>query len=129
MNEFKHEDYEAEVKQRWGDTDAYKESKRRTAGYTPQDWDVIKKEAGDLFVALADLMTAGKAPTEVAAMDLAEAHRKHLERWFYQCPKSLHRSLGEGYVTDVRFTTNIDKIRTGLSRYLSEAFRANAERA
>ena len=77
---------------------------------------------------LAELMTAGRAPTEAAAMDLAEAHRKHIERWFYQCPKGLHRALGEGYVTDSRFTTNIDKIRPGLSQFLCEAFQANAER-
>lgn len=129
FKDFNPEDYEDEVEQRWGDTEAYMESKRRTARYTPHDWDTIKKEGGDLFVRLADLMTAGKAPADAAAVELAEAHRKHIERWFYPCPKSMHRALGEGYVDDPRFTANIDRIREGLSRYLRDAFRANAERA
>ena len=30
------------MKQRWGDTDAYKESARRTKQYTPADWARIK---------------------------------------------------------------------------------------
>ena len=30
--------YEEEAKQRWGDTAVYKESNRRTSGYSKEDW-------------------------------------------------------------------------------------------
>ena len=37
--------YEDEVQERWGETDAYKESARRTARYTKADWDRFKAES------------------------------------------------------------------------------------
>src|SRR3954467_14634333 len=40
--------YDAEVEERWGETDAYQQSKRKTAGYTKDDWVRIKGEGADL---------------------------------------------------------------------------------
>ena len=40
--------YEAEVEERWGDTDAYAQSKRRTAAYSKDDWVRIKAEGEDV---------------------------------------------------------------------------------
>src|SRR5688572_14940810 len=40
--------YEAEVEERWGETDAYAESKRRTATYTKDDWLQILAEGEDV---------------------------------------------------------------------------------
>src|SRR5215212_8737876 len=39
--------YEAEVEERWGETDAYAQSKRKTATYTKDDWLRIKTEGAD----------------------------------------------------------------------------------
>jgi DNA-binding transcriptional MerR regulator len=122
------EAWNKEAEQRWGEGDAWKESKRRTAGYTKEDWEKIKAESGAIFQRLAALLEAGKAPTDVEAMDAAEEHRLSIDRWYYPCPKSMHRGLGELYVNDARFTANIDKIRPGLSLFCREAFRANSER-
>jgi hypothetical protein len=61
-------------------------------------------------------------------MELAEEHRRHIERWFYPCSKSMHRGLGEMYVGDSRFAENLDRVRPGLAQYACAAFRANAER-
>lgn len=128
FKDFRPQEYAAEVEQRWGDTEAYRESKRRTAGYTQRDFAAIKAESESLFGRLAALLDAGAAPTTTAAMDAAEEHRQHIERWFYPCPKTLHRGLGELYVNDPRFTANIDRVRSGLAAYACAAFRANAER-
>jgi DNA-binding transcriptional MerR regulator len=120
--------YEAEVEQRWGDTEAYKESKRRTAKYTKQDWQAIKEEAQAPFTRLAELMARGEPPDGVAAMDAAESHRQHIERRFYTCPRAMHRGLGQLYLDDPRFTANIDKTAPGLAHYAAQAFAANAAR-
>jgi hypothetical protein len=77
---------------------------------------------------VAALMEAGTPPSSEAAMDLAERHRQHISRWFYPCPAGMHRGLGELYVADPRFTANIDRMRGGMSQYLCDAFRANADR-
>ena len=40
--------YEAEVEERWGETDAYAQSKRKTAAYSKEDWLRIKAEGGTI---------------------------------------------------------------------------------
>lgn len=122
-------EHEAEAEQRWGHTDAFQESKRRTARYTKTDWQAIKDEAAAIFARLAALMGAGAPPDGAEAMDAAEAHRQHIDRWFYPCPSPLHRGLGQLYVDDPRFTANIDKTSPGLAVYAARAFAANADRA
>jgi DNA-binding transcriptional MerR regulator len=120
--------YEAEVRERWGDTEAYKESARRTKRYTKQDWEAMKAELDRIQQALAELVGAGRAPTEPAAMDLAEQWRQHISKWFYPCSYAMHRGLGEMYVSDSRFMENMDRVKPGLARFTRDAILANAER-
>ena len=37
--------YAQEAQKRWGDTDAYKESARRTKDYSEADWELMQMEA------------------------------------------------------------------------------------
>ena len=62
-------------------------------------------------------------------MDLAEAHRQHLSRWFYDCGYEMHRGLAEMYVADPRYTQAYDEIAPGFSGYVHDAILANADRA
>ncbi len=121
--------YEAEAKERWGQTEAYRESARRTARYGTKDWEKIKAEGDQIQRELAARLEAGGAPTDPEAIALAEQHRSYIERWFYPCSPEMHRGLGELYVSDSRFTENIDRVRPGLAQFMRDAFRANAERA
>jgi MerR family transcriptional regulator, thiopeptide resistance regulator len=61
-------------------------------------------------------------------MDLAEAHRLHISRWFYDCGYDLHRDLAEMYVADPRYIATYDEIAPGFSPYVHDAILANAER-
>lgn len=88
------------------------------------------KEAADANIAgFAGAMRAGEPPTSVVAMDLAEAHRRHLSRWFYDCDYDMHRGLADLYVSDPRYTQPYDEIEPGFSQYVREAILANADRA
>jgi DNA-binding transcriptional MerR regulator len=120
--------YEEEVNERWSNTDAYRESARRTAQYTKEQWAQLKDESDRIYRGLAAQLEAGASPADPAAMDLAERHRLHIERWFYPCASDLHRGLGELYVSDPRFTKNIDRYRSGLASFLRDAISANADR-
>jgi DNA-binding transcriptional MerR regulator len=122
-------EHEEEAERRWGQSEEWKQSKQRTAGYTRADWVKIKAEAAQIYRQLAALMAAGMPATAIEAMDAAELHRQHISRWFYDCSRAVHRGLGELYVADPRFTANIDQVASGLSLYCCEAFRANADRA
>ena len=120
--------YEEEVKQRWGDTEAHRESARRTARYTKADWQEIEREGAEINAAFLALMAAGIPATDLAAMEVAEHHRAYISRWFYDCTPEIHAGLGQMYVADPSFTEKIDRAGPGLARYLSEAIAANAGR-
>ena len=123
------EDYETEAEQRWGGTDAWKQSQQRAAQYSKEDWIRIKAQQDDLNRRLAEAMAAGVTPDSEQAMALAEEHRRQIADQFYDCPHTLHRCLGEMYVSDPRFTETYDKIRPGLAQWLRDAILANADRA
>ena len=121
-------DYEREAEERWGDTEAWAQSQRRTAAYTKEDWVRIKQEVDDIHGRLADAMRSGVAAGSAPAMDVAEEHRQHITRWFYDCPPQMHAGLGRMYVEDERFTATYEAIAPGLARYVSAAVQANAAR-
>ena len=121
--------HEAEAEQRWGDTEAYRQSRRRAARYDKRQWLEIRNEAERIEAELADAMRQGLVPDSPAAMALAEAHRQHIQRWFYDCSHAMHRGLGELYVADPRFAAHYEERSAGLSTWLRDAIVANAERA
>jgi DNA-binding transcriptional MerR regulator len=118
-----------EAEQRWGETAAWKQSQRRTAAYTRDDWITIKGEADANIRDFADALRAGQRATGEVAKDLAEAHRQHISRWFYDCGFQMHRSLAEMYISDPRYTASYDEIEPGFSQYVHDAILASAERA
>ncbi|MFI6354149.1 MerR family transcriptional regulator [Streptomyces sp. NPDC050743] len=122
------EEYTEEAEQRWGDTEAWAESQRRAARYTKEDWKRIKAEADDWQERYAALVAAGAQPSGEAAMDMAEEHRQHTSRWFFQVPYEMHRCFGEMYVSDARFKAYYDAMGPGVAEHLREAILANADR-
>lgn len=122
------DEHAAEAEQRWGDTEAWQQSRRKTAAYTKQDWITIKAEADANIEGFAAAIRAGEPPEGAVAMDLAEAHRGHLCRWFYDCGYGAHRGLAELYISDPRYMASYDEIEPGFSQYVHDAIVANAER-
>lgn len=117
--------YEEEVKERWGQTEAFKESTRRTKTYSKAEWDQIEQQWVEIYAALADLMKAGVAVDDPRAQALVDRHRLYIDRWFYPCSKDMHKALGAMYVGDPRFAANLDKAGPGFARYLSDAIAAS----
>ncbi|MET9420955.1 MerR family transcriptional regulator [Streptomyces sp. NPDC006540] len=128
FGDFDPDEYAEETEQRWGGSDAYEESRRRTASYTKEDWLRIQREADEITRRFVALMDAGEEPESQAAMDVAEDHRRWISSNHYTCTYEIHTGLAEMYVADERFTRNIDKARPGLAAYEREAILANAVR-
>ena len=118
-----------EARERWGHTDAWRESVQRTRGYTEDDWARIRAESDEVFGRMAARMAEGTSPTSAVAMDLAEAHRRHIDRWFYACSPAMHRGLASMYTADPRFTAYFEERHEGLGAFVADAIRANAARA
>ncbi|KRE42407.1 MerR family transcriptional regulator [Knoellia sp. Soil729] len=122
------DEYQAEAQERWGQTDAWKQSARRTKGYTVADWEQIKAEAAATNDAFVAALRAGLPATSAEAMDAAESARVHIETWFYDLDHDFHRNLGGMYVADPRFTQTYEDLEPGLAAYVRDAIHANADR-
>lgn len=118
-----------EAEHRWGGTDAWKESRRRTAAYTKDDWKRITGDQRRIQERLAAALVAGEPADGAVAMDLAEEHRQHIERWFYPCGHAMHRGLGDLYVADPRFAASYETLAPGLAAYVRDAIHAYAARS
>jgi hypothetical protein len=125
---FDPDEYADEVRERWGDTDAYRISQQRVSRYTEQDWQAYRDESAAIYRDAAALLAAGTSPESDAATDVAERHRLSIDRWFYPCGHEMHSALADGYEADARFAESIDRFGAGLTPFLSAAIRANASR-
>jgi MerR family transcriptional regulator, thiopeptide resistance regulator len=128
FGDFDPDQYEEEVQQRWGETDAYAESRRRTASYRKEDWLRITADQDEANHRFVEAMRAGLPADSEQAMDAAEAARQAISRWFYDCPPEMHAALGRMYVEDERFTATYEAMAPGLAQYVSTAVQANAAR-
>jgi DNA-binding transcriptional MerR regulator len=121
------EEYAAEAEQRWGDTDAWKQSQQRVSRFSKQDWIDIKADVDKLLADLAAAKRKGVEPGSAAANELAARHRGSIER-YYDCDDEMHRCLAEMYVADERFTRYYDDVEPGLALFLRDIIVASIDR-
>ena len=118
--------YQAEAEERWGHTDAYRESTRRAAQYSREDWARHAAESEAIEAGLADCLRRGLTPGSDEAKAWAERHRLLIDTWFYPCSHEMQTGLAEMYVADPRFTEHYDRRQPGLAAYVRDAIIANA---
>ena len=115
------DNYSNEARERWGDTDAYREHKDKTKNYTKEKW----TEANDGLMAIFDEFAACRASG--ASADSAEAQalvaklQTHITANYYTCTDEILAGLGKMYVADERFKKNIDKYGERTAEFASEA--------
>lgn len=129
FEDFDPAEYEAEVEERWGDTDAYKESARRSKGYKKADWELIKAEQEANGARMLEVYQAGVAADDDRATDVAEEARLLIDKWFYPLSRQMHTGLAEMYLADPRFTATYEKMAPGLAQWWHDAILANQARA
>jgi DNA-binding transcriptional MerR regulator len=127
FKDFDPTEYEDEARERWGHTDAYRESARRAAKYSEPEWAQIRAEADGVVAQFAALMQEGERAEGEVAQAVAERHRQHISRWFYAVSTGMHRRLAEMYIADPRFSANYERVAPGLAAYVCEAILANAD--
>lgn len=104
------ERYAAEAKERWGNTDAWKQSQ----GKNP---DMGQME--DIFRGFAALVGTDPAAPEVQAQ--VKVWQDFITDNLYTCTDEILAGLGKMYVCDERFTANLDKYGEGTAKLLSDA--------
>lgn len=119
--------WETEARQRWGDSDAWRQSQQRSATLTKDDYRRIKAETDALNADFADAKRRGVDPTGDEGAALAERHRASIEQ-FYDCSYAQQRCLADMYLADERFTQTYDALEPGLAQWVNAAVHANADR-
>ncbi len=121
-----HRAHAAETHERWGETDAWRESTKRTRSYSKEQWVRIRAESEALEARMAELLDEGERPDDERAMAGAEAMRMHIDRWYYPCSPAMHVGLADMYEADGRFREHYEARTEGLASFVAGAIRANA---
>ena len=117
-------EYENEAKERWGDTDAYRQSSAKTSKYSKEDFAAAKVDqeaATELFVyAFGNSLPIDSPKTKEAVI----AHRAAITKWFYDCSIEMQKQLAIMYIEDPRFKEYYDGRVRGLAKYVHDAIQA-----
>ncbi len=118
---FKDEDvkqYQDEVKERWGNTDAYKQSMKKVSKMTKAEMQKLKEDGEKHTAAIASAVDKGADHPDVQEL-IKKSHDGI--NFFYQCSYEMFRNLGKMYVEDPRFTAYYEKFRPGLAVFMRDA--------
>ena len=115
--------YEDEAKQCWGDTDAYKESQAKTAGYSKDKWNDVLAGMNGVFAEFAESKNCGESTDSDTSQRLVKKLQDYITENFYHCTDDILAGLGQMYVCDERFKNNIDSHGEGTAEFVSEAIK------
>ena len=113
--------YETEARERWGNTDAYREHEQKTKGYTKEKWAEANEGLMAIFVEFAACKDSGASADSDGAQALVTKLQTHITVNYYTCTYEILAGLGKMYVADERFKKNIDKYGEGTAEFASEA--------
>ena len=113
--------YESEAKQKWGDTDAYKEYVNRTTDYTSEKWKQANNGLNNVLAKFAEHMQGGYTSNSTEVQALVKELQNHITNNYYTCTNQILLGLGKMYVADERFKTSIDKHGNGTAEYVCKA--------
>ena len=119
--EVQREQYAKEAKEKWGATDAYKESAEKTKGYSKEKWNEVNAGMNALMAEFAACRNSGFAPDSNEAQALVAKWQDYITANYYTCTKEILAGLGEMYAADERFKANIDSHGEGTAEFMREA--------
>lgn len=111
----------------WGDTDAFKESERRAAGYTDEDRNTIRDGMDAILEGFAKLNARGVAPDHEKPRLQVRKLQQFISDHMYNCTDEILKGLGELYIADARFKENIDRHGDGTAAYISACIKSYCE--
>ena len=113
--------YENEARERWGDTDAFREHEQKTKNYTQETWAEANDGLMAIFAEFAALKSGGASADSAEAQALVAKLQAHITANYYTCTDEIIAGIGKMYVADERFKKNIDKYGEGTAEFVSSA--------
>jgi len=112
--------YKEEARQKWGHTEAFKQSEERVKKLGKDGLKKVIFESEKLTHEIADAMNNADSPSSENTQKLIVKHYKGLKA-FYEPNLILYKGLAEMYIQDERFKNNYEKIANGLAKYMHDA--------
>jgi hypothetical protein len=110
-----------EVKEKWGNTEAYKEHQEKTKNYSKDTWESLAKGLESLLNEFSILMNNGVKSDSEDSLNLVKKLQDFISENYYTCTVEILYGLGQMYVCDDRFKKNIDKFGMGTAEYIQSA--------
>ena len=114
-------DYETEVRSRWGGTAAYREHEQKTKNYTKEKWSEVNDGLMAIFAEFAACKYRGASADSSESQELVAKLQAHITSNYYTCTDEILAGLGKMYVADERFKKNIDKYSEETAEFVAEA--------
>ena len=119
--------YEAEARERYGGTAAYREHEQKTKNYTKEKWSEANDGLMAIFAEFAACKDSGASADSEEAQTLVAKLQAHITANYYTCTDEILAGLGKMYVADERFKKNIDKYGEGTAEFAAEGIRIYVE--
>ena len=103
------DEYVAQAKASWGQTEAYKEFEEKEKGRTKEQSDQIAEGMMALFTEFGLLMKEGKTADSEDAQAQVKKLQEYITEHFYTCTPKILAGLGKMYSGGGSMTENIDK--------------------
>ena len=120
--------YEAEARDRYGNTAAYREHEQKTKNYTKEKWSEANDGLMAIFAEFAACKNSGVSADSAEAQALVAKLQAHITENYYTCTDEILSGLGKMYVADERFKKNIDKYGEGTAEFAAEGIRIYVEK-
>ena len=119
--------YETEARERYGNTDAYREHEQKTKNYTKEKWAEVNDGLMAIFAEFAACKDSGVSAASAEAQSLVAKLQAHITAHYYTCTDEILAGLGKMYVADERFKKNIDKYGEGTAEFAAEGIKIYVE--
>ena len=113
--------YETEVRERYGNTAAYKEHEQKTKSYTKEKWAEANDGLMAIFAEFAECKNNEYGVNSPEVQSLVGKLQEYITQNYYTCTNEILAGLGQMYVADERFKKNIDKYGEGTAEFASKA--------
>ena len=114
-------DYKTEARERWGNTDVYREHEKKTKNYTKEKWAEINGGLMAIFAEFAECKNKEFVTNSPEVQSLVVKLQEYITQSYYTCTNEILAGLGQMYVADERFKKNIDKYGDGTAEFAAGA--------
>ena len=123
MSDIFDNEYKTEVRERWGNTEAYKEFEAKAAGISKERSAEITEGLDKILGEFATCMRNKNSPDSAGARELVSRLQTYISANFYNCTDEILAGLGLMYSDDERFRNNIDRHGEGTAEFISESIK------